>query len=168
MPDYWCMWMLLLLPLQRVSEECGSCLGLDTVLNIRAHSVHHLAAPVPVAEPHRVCPLWLGSPHPWEGWEAHLQPGSVQEVGDSPHLGLHHADPLLPQLLHTVKDVHLPLGLCHLQEEIHGDEGTRPPDPGTEDTEKERLVLPWPALLQHPSIPILVPAVHQHRASRGL
>lgn len=60
----------------------------------------------------------------------------VQGASTSPHLGLHHADPLLPQLLHAVKHIHLPLSLPHLQEEVQGDEGTCTPDPCTGDTEK--------------------------------
>lgn len=110
----------------------GSQLGLDMALKTRSCSLHHLAAPLPVARP---CPVWLCMPHPWEGWEADLQPDSVQGAGNSPHLGLHHADPLLPQPLHAVKHIHLPLHLPHLQEEVQGDEGTCPPDPCAADTE---------------------------------
>lgn len=105
--------------------------------------------------------------HPWEGCEADLQPDSVQEAGNSPHLGLHHADPLLSQPLHAVKHIHLPLSLSHLQEEVQGNEGTCAPNPCAEDTENWGSVLPQPALPRHPSAPSPVPAVHQYRSSRS-
>ena len=109
----------------------------------------------------------MALPHPLEGWEADLQPGSVQGAGNSPHLGLHHADPLLPQPLHTVKHIHLPRSLPHLQEEVQGDEGACAPDPRAEDTENLWLVLPRPALSQHPGGPSPVPAMHQHGSGRS-
>lgn len=92
-------------------------------------------------------------PHPWEGWEADLQPDSVQGAGNSPHLGLHHADPLLPQPLHTVKHIHLPLSFPHFQEEVQGDEGTCAPNPCAEDTENWWSVLLRPALPSTQALP---------------
>lgn len=102
---------------------------------MRSCSLHHLAAPVPVARPCTAWPAWLCTPHPWEGWEADLQPARVQGAGNSPHLGLHHADPLFSQLLYAVKHIHLPLSFPHLQEEVQGDEGTCAPNPCAEDAE---------------------------------
>lgn len=90
----------------------------------------------------------------------------MEGANTSPHLGLHHAEPLLPQLLHTVKHIHFPLSLPHLQEEVQGDEGTCAPDPCTEDTKISGSGLALVGMAQHPNTPSPIPAVHQHRSSR--
>lgn len=141
-----------------------SCTVWDMPLTLFC-SLHHLAAPAPVARPPMAWAVWLCDPRPWRGFETDMQSDSVQEAANSPHLGLHHADSLFPQPLHAVKHIHLPLSPRHLQEEVEGDESTCAPNPCTKDTENWGSVLSWPALLQHLSSPSSVPAVHHHGSS---